>query len=230
ANVTLSWSSKAYNGAVQKPTVTVKSAAGTTLAEGTSYTVTYSTGCKKPGTYTVTITAKGSYFSGTVEKTFRITKQKLAASRVTLSATSFTYNAKVQKPTVTVKNAQGKVLTEGTSYTVTYSSGCKNTGTYTVTVTAKGSYYTGTVKKTFKINAQALAASRVTLSATSFTYNGKVQKPTVTVKNAAGYKLTEGTHYTVAWSGACKAKGTYTVTITGTGNYTGTVKKTFKIV
>ncbi|MBQ6164868.1 MAG: hypothetical protein IJK23_10390 [Clostridia bacterium] len=47
--------------------------------------------------------------------------------------------------------AAGTVLTEGTSYTVTYSSGCKAKGTYTVTVTAIGSYYTGTVEKTFTI-------------------------------------------------------------------------------
>ncbi|MBR5428481.1 MAG: hypothetical protein IK118_09045, partial [Clostridia bacterium] len=47
--------------------------------------------------------------------------------------------------------AAGAVLTEGTSYTVTYSSGCKAKGTYTVTVTAIGSYYTGTVEKTFTI-------------------------------------------------------------------------------
>ena len=69
----------------------------------------------------------------------------------------------------------------------------------------------------------------MTLSWTSKPYNAAVQKPTVTVKNAAGSVLTEGSSYTVSFSGNCKDKGTYTVTVTGKGNYTGTVAKTFTI-
>ncbi len=39
------------------------------------------------------------------------------------------------------------------------------------------------------------------LSATSYTYDGKVKKPTVTVKNASGTKLTNGTKkLTVKWA------------------------------
>ncbi|MBQ6164640.1 MAG: hypothetical protein IJK23_09215 [Clostridia bacterium] len=227
ANVTLSAASFVYNAKVQKPTVTVKNAAGAKLTADTHYTVTYSAGCKAAGTYTVTVTGTGNY-KGSVSKIFKITAQPLDAANITLSATSFVYNAKVQKPTVTVKNAAGAVLTEGTHYTVAYSSGCKAVGSYTVTVTGTGNYK-GSVSKTFKITAQTLKAANVTLSATSFTYNGKVQKPTVTVKNAAGAVLTEGTSYTVTYSAGCKAKGTYTVTITGTGNYKGTVEKTFTI-
>ncbi len=78
-------------------------------------------------------------------------EQTLTEENVTLSETSFTYNGSVQKPAVTVTDAAGTVLTEGTSYTLTWSGDCKAKGTYTVTVTAKGSYYTGTVEKTFTI-------------------------------------------------------------------------------
>ncbi|MCR5783671.1 MAG: hypothetical protein K6G90_13170 [Clostridia bacterium] len=227
SRVTLSADTFAYNSAVQKPTVTVKNAAGVKLTEGTSYTVEFSAGCKDPGTYTVTVTGKGK-FSGSVTKTFTITRQPLNDSRVTLSADTFTYNSAVQKPTVTVKNAAGVKLTEGTSYTVEFSAGCKAPGTYTVTVTGKGKF-SGSVTKTFTITRQPLNDSRVTLSADTFTYNSAVQKPAITVKNAAGTKLTEGTSYTLAYSGDCKNSGTYTVTVTGKGSFTGTVTKTFTI-
>ena len=89
--------------------------------------------------------------------------------------------------------------------------------------------YTGTVQKTYTITKQELDASRVTLSKTSFTYNGSVQQPKVTVKSAAGNILTAGGSYIVSYSAGCKAKGTYTVFIMGQGNYTGTVTKTFTI-
>ena len=150
-------------------------------------------------------------------------------SSVTLSKTSYTYNGKVQKPTVTVKNYAGTKLTEGTSYTVTYSSGCKNAGTYKVTIKLKGNY-SGTKTLTFKIAPQDVSKCKVTLSATSYTYDGKVKKPTVTVKNAAGTKLTEGGSYTVTYASGRKNVGTYKVTIKMKGNYTGTKTITFKIL
>ena len=43
-------------------------------------------------------------------------------------------------------------------------------------------------------------------------------------------KLKEGTDYTAKWSNASSKKaGTYTVTVTGKGIYTGTTKATYKI-
>ena len=227
ANVTLSKTSFAFNGSAQKPTVTVKNAAGTKLTLDRSYTVSWSGDATLPGTYTVTVTGAGNY-TGTVKKTYTITKQTLAAANVTLSKTSFAFNSSAQKPTVTVKNTAGTKLTLDRSYTVSYSSDSKLPGTYTVTVTGAGNY-AGTVKKTYTITKQTLAAANVTLSKTSFVFSGSAQKPTVTVKNAAGTKLTLNTSYTVSYSGEATLPGTYTVTVTGKGNYTGTVKKTYTI-
>ena len=68
----------------------------------------------------------------------------------------------------------------------------------------------------------------VVLSKTVFTYNGKVQKPTI--KTINGLTLNSGTDFTASWSDASsKRAGTYTVTITGKGNYTGTTKATYQI-
>lgn len=69
---------------------------------------------------------------------------------VTLSHATFTYNGNTKKPTVTVKDSKGNKLVKDTDYTVKYSSGRKNIGQYTATVTFKGKY-SGTKKLTFKI-------------------------------------------------------------------------------
>ena len=134
----------------------------------------------------------------------------------------------MKAPTVTVKNANGVKLTKDTHYTVTYSSGRKNAGTYNVKVTMKGNY-TGTKTLSFKINPINISKCTVKLSATSLTYNGNVRTPVVTVTNANGVKLTKDTHYTVTYASGRKNVGTYKVTVKMIGNYTGTKTLTFKI-
>ena len=58
---------------------------------------------------------------------------------VQLSQSVFTYNAQVQKPTVTVK-VNGKLLKEGQDYTIEYPSGMVMPGTYSIKVILKGEY------------------------------------------------------------------------------------------
>ena len=77
---------------------------------------------------------------------------------IALSKTSYVYNGKVQKPSVTVKDAKNGSLKLNTDYTVTYSGGQKNAGTYKVVVKGKGNYdftktltYKITVSKTGKV-------------------------------------------------------------------------------
>ena len=63
----------------------------------------------------------------------------------------------------------------------------------------------------------------------SMTYSGAEQKPAITVKQGDTV-LTEGTDYDVTYNTADFTNaGTITVTITGKGNYTGTVEKTYTI-
>ena len=65
-----------------------------------------------------------------------------------------------------------------------------------------------------------LENKEINLSESSFTYNGEIQRPSI--NTIAGVTLTEGKDYTVDWSNASSRDiGTYTVTITGTGNYIG---------
>ena len=226
ASVTLSKNSFVYNGAVQKPTVTVKNAAGSVLKQGESYSAAYSAGSKAPGTYTVTVTGIGEY-TGTVTKTYVITAQALDASRITYSPHTFYANGKQQQPTVTVTNAAGKTLTKGTDYTVTYPDS-KEPGRYLVQIDGINGYK-GTVRKAYIIKErEALDTANISYAPITFYANGKQQQPTVTVKNAAGKTLIDGTDYTVTYPDS-KEPGRYLVRIDGINGYKGTVRKVYTI-
>ena len=68
---------------------------------------------------------------------------------------------------------------------------------------------------------------KLSLSSNSYTYDDKAKTPTVTIKNDTA-TLIKDTDYTVEYSNNINA-GTATVTVTGIGNYTGILTKTFII-
>ncbi len=235
-NVALSQNSYIYDGTAKKPMATVKDGTAA-LKEGTDYTVTYSNNINV-GTAKVTITGKG-YYTGVVTKEFTITnatppeqeRKALSQCTVMLNNSSYIYDGTAKTPTVTVKDGT-TALKEGTDYTVTYSNNI-NVGTAKATVTGKGNY-TGAVTKEFTITKAAqgqgikeISQCKVTLSKSSYAYDGKVKKPTATVKDGT-VTLKEGTDYTVAYTNNINA-GTAKVTVTGKGNYKGAVAKNFTI-
>jgi len=101
---------------------------------------------------------------------------------VKLSKTAYTYNGKVQTPSVSVKDSKGNTLKKDTDYTVKYESGRKAAGKYTVTITFKGKY-TGTKKLTYTIAPKV--TSKVTASQTTTTITLKWNK----VTGADGYRV-----------------------------------------
>ena len=109
-----------------------------------------------------------------------------------LSKTSYIYNGKVQTPTVTVKDSKGNTLKKGTDYTVKYSSGRKNPGKYTVTITFKGAY-SGTKTLTYTIAPKV--TSKVTASQTTSTITLKWNK----VTGATGYRVYQYNSKTKKW-------------------------------
>lgn len=144
------------------------------------------------------------------------------------------YEAEVTKPTCTTDGYTTYTCTEcGDTYTgdsvkASHSYGAYKTtkkattssnGTQTATCTECGDEITKTIKK----------ISDISLSATSYTYNGKVKTPSVTVKDSKGNKLTKGTDYTVAYASGRKNVGKYAVKITFKGNYSGSKTLYFKI-
>ena len=127
----------------------------------------------------------------------------------------------------------------GDSYTETIpATGHKSSGWITdkaASIGVKGSKHKEcTVCKKVLETAEIPALSRisiskasVTLSTSTYAYDGKAKKPGVTVK-LNGKTLKNGTDYTVSYSNNIKV-GTAKVTITGKGNYTGSVSKTYSI-
>ncbi|WP_278961386.1 fibronectin type III domain-containing protein [Ruminococcus bicirculans (ex Wegman et al. 2014)] len=122
--------------------------------------------------------------------------------------------------------------------TVIYATGHKSSGWIVdkaASIGVKGSKHKEcTVCKKVLETAEIPALSRisiskasVTLSTSTYAYDGKAKKPGVTVK-LNGKTLKNGTDYTVSYSNNIKV-GTAKVTITGKGNYTGSVSKTYSI-
>lgn len=101
---------------------------------------------------------------------------------ITLSATAYTYNGKARKPSVTVKDSKGNILKKNTDYTVSYESGRKLPGKYTVRITFKGKY-SGEKKLYFTIAPKAV--SKITATQTTSTITLKWNK----VTGADGYRI-----------------------------------------
>ena len=75
----------------------------------------------------------------------------------------------------------------------------------------------------------ATTAKSVSLSTTTYTYDGKVKKPKVTAKDKKGKKIA-AKYYTVKYPSGRKNVGTYTVKVKFKGKYKGTKSASFKIV
>lgn len=69
----------------------------------------------------------------------------------------------------------------------------------------------------------------VKLDKKTYTYDGKVKTPSVTVKDAKGKKLLKNTDYTLKYQKGRKKTGTYTVKVTFKGDYEGEKTLYFKI-
>ncbi len=212
-----------YTGSSLTPAVTVTDEENENLTEGVDYTVSYSDNINA-GVATATVTGMGNYI-GTASATFTIEAADLSACTITEG--SATYTGSAQAPAITAEDANGNGLAEGTDYTITYEGSMVNVGSYDVTVTGMGNY-TGTSAAIFTIVAATLPDDAVSLARTGYTYDGSAKEPAVTVTDAEGSVLTEGTDYTVDYSDNINA-GTVTVTVTGSGNYTGTATASFTI-
>ena len=87
--------------------------------------------------------------------------------------------------------------------------------------------YESPVPKVFGEQLKDIANTKITLSKTSYAYDGKAKTPVVTVMDD-DYLLQENEDYTITYSDNIKV-GTATVMITGIGRYTGTVSASFTI-
>lgn len=149
----------------------------------------------------------------------------LTDANVTLSQQSFVYDGTAKNPAVIYN---GITLLENTDYTVKYSNNV-DVGTVKATITGINNY-SGTAVKEFKITPIKFDDKKVSVSLekSSFVYNGQSIAPVVYVAYNHN-NLIQNTDFTATYSNH-NAPGVATVKITGIGNYSGSISKTYIIL
>lgn len=228
-----------YNGSAQTPVVAVY--LNNVQLSSNYYTVTYSNNIK-PGTATITINGKNGY-GGTKTENFTIKATQMNQYNTVISgvSSSYTYTGLAITPTVSV-SVNGKTLTYGKDYTVSYSNNKNISTQYSkarVTINAiHDSGYIGSVSQEFTIAGKSMYGCTASFAGgiSSSDYKGTVVKPTIIVKDGYYTTLREYTDYTVSYKDASgkvvssmKEAGTYTVVITGKGNYSGELTLAYTI-
>ena len=194
----LNTTSYTYDGNAKIPTATVKDGSKT-LTSGTDYTLSYANNTNA-GEATATMTFKGNY-TGTIEKTFTIAKANISPS---INMNGYSYGGTKSTPTISGNIGNSTVTyyynttnsnTNGANWTNVTSSAMLNAGTYYMyAVVDPTSNYNGatTAVKSFTISPKSISLTWG--STIVFTYNGGVQKPTVSVTSGVStetIKLTE---------------------------------------
>ena len=211
-----------------------------TLELDKDYTVSYSTKDGKndftnvTGEITVTITGKGNY-TGTVTRKYQITPKSVT---IKVEDASKTYGEKDPQFTGTVEGLVNANDLGAVTYVRTNTAEAK--GTYTDVLDAhytKNANYEVTVTKgDFIINGKSVENGNgmQVNEPSNYPYDGAEHKWAPTVKD--GEKTLElDKDYTVSYSTKdgkndfTNVTGEITVTITGKGNYTGTVTRTYEI-
>ncbi len=160
----------------------------------------------------------------------KVTKPIAAPKTIKLSYTSYKYNGKIKKPTITLYDSAGNKISSA-NYKVTYASGRKNVGKYKVTVTIKNdraNYAKSSKYTTFKINPKGTSISKLSKGKKSFTVKWKKQSSKMAKTRITGYqyrystsskmtnaviKTVKGYSKTSAKKTGLKAKKTYYVQV-----------------
>ena len=224
--VSLSATNFTYNGSDQKPTVSVSG-----LTEGTDYTVSFAESAwKEVGTYSVNVSGKSTY-KGTVTKTFTISAADGSLTPPT-GKTNLIYTGSAQDLIEAGSSTTGTMQysLDGTNYSTEIPQGtdAKEYTVYYKVVANAG--YNDVAPASFKvtISPKTVSSPTITLSETSFVYDGNAKEPTVTVKD--GDATIPASEYTVSYKDNTEV-GTATVTITDKegGNYTVSGSVAFSI-
>lgn len=153
--------------------------------------------------------------------------------RYLVSAKHFIYNGSIQKPTVTVYDSIGNVISSE-NYDVTYSADSIEPGTYTVTLIFKGNY-SGTRLIEYYIDDNKATISAENLNVTLGSKNKKLNVKATGDYNGLSYKSSNPKVVSVSADGKITAKKVGTVIITITAGATDrhdavTKKITVKVI
>ena len=227
--ITLGNTSYSYDGKEKKPTVTVKD--GETTIPASEYTVSYEDNVNV-GTATVKIADKdGGNYTVNGSTTFGIAAADGSLTPPT-AKTGLVYTGSPMDLITAGSSTTGTVQysLDGSTYSATIPQGeeAKEYTVYYKVVANSG--YKDVAAQSFKvaIAPKAVSAPTITLSETSYTYDGTEKKPTVTVKD--GDTTIPADEYTVSYEDNVKV-GTATVKIADVegGNYIVNGSATFSI-
>ena len=213
----------------------------TDLEENKDYTLSYSKDVINVGTVEINVKGIGNY-TGEFTKTYKITPKEYT---VTTDSAKKVYDG-------TALTAGGKIegIVDGEVVVV------HTTGSQTEVGSTPNTYkleWKKASSKNYKLKEDSIGTLTVTEQTidpgkdpdnpnpnysgvtinnpSNAVYDGKVHKWSPAVTDKEGNALVEGTDYTVEYSTSdfTNVTGTITVTITGIGNYTGTVTRTYEI-
>ena len=214
---------------------------GAALVRDTDYTLTYSSDVINVGTVEINVKGIGNY-TGEFTKTYKITPKEYT---VTTESAKKVYDG-------TALTAGGKIegIVDGEVVVV------HTTGSQTEVGSTPNTYkleWKKASSKNYKLKEDSIGTLTVTEQTidpgkdpdnpnpnysgvtinnpSNAVYDGKEHKWSPAVTDKEGNALVEGTDYTVEYSTSdfTNVTGTITVTITGIGNYTGKVTRTYEI-
>ena len=229
-----------YNEKEQRPTVIIDG-----LTEGRDFTVQYAEPTSvAAGTYTLTVTGR-SMWTGSVTRTYKIFAGGKAEVNNSIAGGTIATAVDGLTVTLTVTPADGYYIRKqdvvvaktfmpvaAPRRTTPVADLLELTGDdpddlslpRTYTAQLPGWEYSVYVDATFT-QRQTITSTMVTLSASSFVYNGSDQKPTVNVKG-----LKEGKDYLLDFEGSSWTDvGTYKLTVTGRSTWKGVISRTYTI-
>ena len=216
AKITLG-DSLTYNGQEQTQTVASVTVEGMdrALTPGVDFQVSGNTGTNA-GDYMLTVESASSNFIGSADRPWSIAPMDISkANKMTIDYDDLTYNGKPQTPTNVIVTADGLNVTVDVAVTPQ-----TDAGFHDMTVTGKGNFI-GSKKLHWCINSKSIEDATVNLDK-QLTYNGQEQTQNVSVVIVDGIEgaLVKGTDFGITGNTGTDA-GDYTMTIVGSGNYTG---------
>ena len=154
--------------------------------------------------------------------------RKAVATDMIENISAQTYTGSAITPTPTVKNG-ATTLTSGTDFNYSYSNNT-DAGEATLTITGQGNYQ-GTASKNFTISPKSLDGAIVTLDSASLPYIGSEQTVSISSVVLDGWtQMINDSDYDILNNSDRKTNAdSYTLTIQGKGNYTGTATAAWEI-
>ena len=164
---------------------------------------------------------------GDKTKQSSIVRESLDNAVIVLAKDSYEYTGKEITPEIDSITLNGKILTENVDYKIAYTIGSEQVGTATVFIDGIGNYY-GSLFANFEVVPANIENATIHLEGHSFKFTGEEISPKVTVFFGDN-ELSQNYDYTVSYQNNIN-EGVATVTITGMGNFKGSIDKTFEII